>query len=790
MQHGEQLPAVRSSAPQIDPLVGQWRSLSRAATIVAVLTSPAVFIYLHSSQGMSTLDSLVFTVIGVLCFRGFVDVVTHRLIPWPSLFGTEATELREEDVVNRRRAWFWRFWVRLAVFVLVAVGINMLLEAVFGIDVLGSLVSAAASAGPLLLLLPLYMVFNFAILFGPLMLMGITQIKAYEPGDADWGVRLEDVRGQAEAKEEVRRVVTLWQSGEAFEQAGGKRERGLLLLGAPGTGKTMLSKAIATSFNCPFVSIPGSGFAQTFIGMDAVIVRWLSWRAKRLARKWGGQCIIFIDEIDAVGMRRASLGQGQATVEGPPRTIHDVAFHGPNGALNPSGDLILESRAWIERLFAERDTSRPGSPYPAFVRKLGSTANAIIPGMFGGGGGGQLALNQLLIVMDGIGDPPLLRRVAANRVNTLLDAMYVVPQRIAGIRLRLKKPRPRREQIYFIGACNVPIEALDPALTRPGRMGRHVWFRTPIADDRKDIFDLYLAKVSHDQELDEERRRSELARMTLGYSPAMIEQVCSMALTRAHYDGRERFSRDDIIEAMTTVESGTAINVEYAPGETRHIAIHEAGHAAAAHLYLEGRESVRLSVRMRGGSLGHHSARELEERFVHWRHEQFGDLVWGLGAMAAEHVFYGENSTGVGGDLAGVTAMAATMVGSWGMAPELIDLGHTEAEEQRSEELMKRFEAIGGQLIRRSGAGPFDGDPVSGVLGDGDKRRLVAQLIGQAYVAAYHVALHNRDKLDQVADVLVEKRELYGDDVVALLDRVELERPTVDLTEDAEWPKL
>ena len=67
---------------------------------------------------------------------------------------------------------------------------------------------------------------NFAILFGPLMLMGITQIKAFEPGDADWGVKLEDVRGQAEPKEEVRRVVSLWQSGEAFEKAGGKRERG------------------------------------------------------------------------------------------------------------------------------------------------------------------------------------------------------------------------------------------------------------------------------------------------------------------------------------------------------------------------------------------------------------------------------------------------------------------------------------------------------------------------------------------------------------------------------------
>ena len=108
---------------------------------------------------------------------------------------------------------------------------------------------------------------------GPLLLMGITQIRGFEPGDADWGVKLDDVRGQAEAKEEVRRVVSLWQSGEAFEQAGGKRERGLLFLGAPGTGKTMLAKAIATGFNSPIVTIPGSGFAQTFMGMDVVIVR-------------------------------------------------------------------------------------------------------------------------------------------------------------------------------------------------------------------------------------------------------------------------------------------------------------------------------------------------------------------------------------------------------------------------------------------------------------------------------------------------------------------------------------
>ena len=69
---------------------------------------------------------------------------------------------------------------------------------------------------------------------GPMLLMGISQIRGYQPGDAEWGVKLEHVRGQAEAKEEIRRIVTLWQSGERFERSGGKRERGLLFLGAPG----------------------------------------------------------------------------------------------------------------------------------------------------------------------------------------------------------------------------------------------------------------------------------------------------------------------------------------------------------------------------------------------------------------------------------------------------------------------------------------------------------------------------------------------------------------------------
>ena len=120
----------------------------------------------------------------------------------------------------------------------------------------------------------------------------------------------------------------------------------------------------------------------------------------------------------------------------------------------------------------------------------------MFPGM--GGMGGGMALNQLLVQMDGVDEPPFLRKVFTKRFNTFLDATYIVPQRIGSARLRIRPPKPRSEQIYFIGATNVPLDALDPALIRPGRMGRHIWFRTPTKDDRQDIFDLYLGKVEHD----------------------------------------------------------------------------------------------------------------------------------------------------------------------------------------------------------------------------------------------------------------------------------------------------
>ncbi|MFM2304501.1 MAG: hypothetical protein RLZZ135_1913, partial [Cyanobacteriota bacterium] len=161
---------------------------------------------------------------------------------------------------------------------------------------------------PILLISGLFLLFRRSnnMPGGPGQAMNFGKSKAKFQMDAKTGVMFDDVAGIAEAKEELQEVVTFLKQPERFTAVGAKIPKGVLLIGPPGTGKTLLAKAIAGESGVPFFSISGSEFVEMFVGVGASRVRDLFKKAKENA-----PCIIFIDEIDAVGRQRgAGIGGG------------------------------------------------------------------------------------------------------------------------------------------------------------------------------------------------------------------------------------------------------------------------------------------------------------------------------------------------------------------------------------------------------------------------------------------------------------------------------------------------
>src|SRR4029077_3109522 len=119
---------LRSSEESV-ALASQLRKLARVATFIAILTSPAAYFWFRHNTHLSGGGAIPPPAGVVIGFRGLVDLIIRRLIPWPSLFGTEETRLREEDVVNRRRAWTWRFCYRRAIVLAAIITIVWLIHA-------------------------------------------------------------------------------------------------------------------------------------------------------------------------------------------------------------------------------------------------------------------------------------------------------------------------------------------------------------------------------------------------------------------------------------------------------------------------------------------------------------------------------------------------------------------------------------------------------------------------------------------------------------------------------------
>ncbi|WP_321501568.1 ATP-dependent zinc metalloprotease FtsH [Breoghania sp.] len=169
-----------------------------------------------------------------------------------------------------------------------------------------SLISTLISALPMLLILGIWIFFMRQMQGSGGKAMGFGKSKAKMLTEAHGRVTFEDVAGVDEAKEDLEEIVEFLRDPQKFQRLGGRIPRGVLLVGPPGTGKTLLARAIAGEANVPFFTISGSDFVEMFVGVGASRVRDMFEQAKKNA-----PCIIFIDEIDAVGRHRgAGLGGG------------------------------------------------------------------------------------------------------------------------------------------------------------------------------------------------------------------------------------------------------------------------------------------------------------------------------------------------------------------------------------------------------------------------------------------------------------------------------------------------
>eukprot|EP00188_Purpureofilum_apyrenoidigerum_P004627 Plantae.Rhodophyta-Purpureofilum_apyrenoidigerum.ctg5358.p1 GENE.Plantae.Rhodophyta-Purpureofilum_apyrenoidigerum.ctg5358~~Plantae.Rhodophyta-Purpureofilum_apyrenoidigerum.ctg5358.p1 ORF type:complete len:781 (+),score=159.67 Plantae.Rhodophyta-Purpureofilum_apyrenoidigerum.ctg5358:32-2374(+) len=446
------------------------------------------------------------------------------------------------------------------------------------------------------------------------------------------GVMFPDVAGCDGAKTELQEVVTFLKEPEVFSELGAKIPRGVILEGPPGTGKTLLARAVAGEAGVPFFSISGSEFVEMFIGVGASRVRDLFTQAKKNA-----PCIIFIDEIDAVGRQRGA-------------------------------------------------------------------------GIAGGNDEREQTLNQILVEMDGFeANNGVIVMAATNRA-----------------------------------------DILDQALLRPGRFDRRIIVDLPDFVGRCNILKVHCRGKPLGSDVDIEM----IARRTPGFSGASLQNMLNEAAIYTARREKTEIGMAEVDDAIERVTLGLERKSQPMSVENKElVAYHEAGHAIVGAMTPDYDQVAKITIIPRGGAGGVTFFAPNEDRVDTGLYsKQFleSQLSVALGGRLAEEIVYGEGdvTNGAANDLQQVSRVARQMITKFGFCNEIGQLSLDDSDPGNP--------FLGRQMA--SGGAPMSNTLRSKV--DEEVRRIVKN----AYERARKVLLENRELLDNVAKVLMEKETISADE--------------------------
>ena len=288
-------------------------------------------------------------------------------------------------------------------------------------------------------------------------------------------------------------------------------------------------------------------------------------------------------------------------------------------------------------------------------------------------------------------------------------------------------------------------DVLDKALLRAGRFDRQIYVDLPDIRERAAIFEVHLKPLKKSEELDTEF----LAKQTPGFSGADIANVCNEAALIAARKDKKAVDKQDFLDAVDRIVGGLEKkNKIVTPDEKRAIAIHEAGHATVSWMLEHEAPLVKVTIVPRGQSLG--AAWYLpEERLIVRPDQMLDEMCATMGGRAAERVVFDKISTGALSDLEKVTRQARAMVTIYGLNEKLGNITYYDSSGQSDYNFSKPYSEDTARVIDTE----------------------ISKLIEEQYQRAISILETNKEKLTQLADILIEKEVIFKDDLETIFGK-------------------